>query len=96
MVGTMGIYKSLKINIVTVMKNREMLKIFLDPFKTKKMCEHAVKKLPYLLRYVRDQKRLNKCMIKLFSKMLEHKSLFLATTKIKTCVIKQLMINLMH
>ena len=54
------------------MKNREMLKVFLDHLKTKKMCKHAVKKLPYLLRYVRDQKRLNKCMIKLSSKMLEH------------------------
>ena len=92
----MDICKSLKINSLTVMKNREMLKFFLDHLKTKKMRKHAVKKLPYLLRYVRDQKRLNKCMIKLFSKMLEHKSLFLATTKIKTCVIKQLMINLMR
>ena len=72
MVDSMDICKSLKINSLTVMKNREMLKFFLDHLKTKKMRKHAVKKLPYLLRYVRDQKRLNKCMIKLSSKMLEH------------------------
>ena len=32
-----------------------MLKFVLDHFKTKKMCKHAVKKLPYLLRHVPDQ-----------------------------------------
>ena len=31
-----------------------MLKIFADHLKTKKMCKHAVKKLPYPLRYVPD------------------------------------------
>ena len=48
----MDIYKSLNISIVTVMKNLEMLKIVPDYLKTKKMCKHAVKKLPYLLRFV--------------------------------------------
>ena len=52
MVDIIDIYKSLNFNIVTVMKNREMLKFVLDNFKTKKMCKHAIKKLPYLLRYV--------------------------------------------
>ena len=37
------------------MKNPEMLKNLPDHLKTKKMCKHAVKKLPYLLRYVPDQ-----------------------------------------
>ena len=51
----MGIYKSLNISIGTVMKNLEMLKVVLDHLKTKKLCKHSVKKLPYLLRYVPDQ-----------------------------------------
>ena len=49
---SMDIYKSLNINIGTVMKNPEMLKFVPDHLKTKKMCKQAVKKLPYLLRYV--------------------------------------------
>ena len=32
-----------------------MLKFVPDYLKTKKMCKHAVKKLPYLSRYVLDQ-----------------------------------------
>ena len=38
----MDVYKSSNISIATVMKNLEM-------------CKHAVKNLPYLLRYVPDQ-----------------------------------------
>ena len=37
------------------MRNPEMLKFVPDLLKTKKMRKHAVKKLPYLLRYVPDQ-----------------------------------------
>ena len=37
------------------MKNPEMIKFVLDHLKTKKMCKQAVKKIPYLLRYVSDQ-----------------------------------------
>ena len=35
---SMDIYKSVKINIGTVMRNPEMLKFVLDHLKTKKMC----------------------------------------------------------
>ena len=52
MVDSMGIYKSLNINIGT---DTEMLNLFLIILKLKKMCKHAVKKLPYLLRYIPDQ-----------------------------------------
>ena len=41
-----NIYMSLNINIETVMSNH---------LKTKKICNHAVKKLPFLIRYVPDQ-----------------------------------------
>ena len=46
----MDIYKSLNIIIGTV-----MLKFVPDHLKTKKICKDAVKKLPYLLRYVPNQ-----------------------------------------
>ena len=55
MIDSMDIYKFLNINIGTVMKTREMLKFVPDHLKTKKVCKHAVIKLPYLLRYVPDQ-----------------------------------------
>ena len=60
MVDSMDIYKSININIGTKMKNPEILKFVLDHLKTQKkkknkMCNHAVKKLSYLLRYVPDQ-----------------------------------------
>ena len=51
----MNIYKSLNVKIGRVMKNPEMLNFPADRLETKKMCTHAVKKLPYLLRYVPDQ-----------------------------------------
>ena len=54
-VDIMNVYKSLNISIGTVMKNPEMLKFVSDHLKTKNMCKHAIKKLPYLLRYVPDQ-----------------------------------------
>ena len=58
MVDSMDNYKSLNINIGTVMKNPEMLKFVLDHPKTKNMRKHADKKLPYVLyvlRHVSDQ-----------------------------------------
>ena len=41
----MEIYKFVKASIGTVVKNPEMLKFVLDHLKTKKMCNHAVKKV---------------------------------------------------
>ena len=40
----MGIYKSVKIRIGTVMRNPEKLKFVPDHLKTKKMCKHVVTK----------------------------------------------------
>ena len=48
------IYTSVKIYIGTVIKNPEILKFVLDHLKTKKMRKHAVKKLPFVIRYVPD------------------------------------------
>ena len=45
------------------MRNSEMLKFVLDHLKTKKICKYAVKKLPYLLRYVSDQYKLFKKIV---------------------------------
>ena len=44
----MDVFKSLDISIGTVMKNPEMIKLGPDHLKTKKMCKHAIKKLPSL------------------------------------------------
>ena len=52
MVDIMDVHKSLNISIGTVMKNPEMLEFVADYLKTKKLCNHSFKKLPYLLRYV--------------------------------------------
>ena len=49
MAGVMDVYKFLNISTITVMKNPEMLKFVPNHLKTKNMCKHAVKKLPYLL-----------------------------------------------
>ena len=46
--------KSLKISIGAIIKNQEMLRVFVDHLKTKKMCKHAAKKI------------LKKCVLKLF------------------------------
>ena len=59
-VDSMDIYKSLKINIETVVKSRELLKSVPDHLKTKQMCKHVFKKLPYLLRCVTDQYKTQK------------------------------------
>ena len=48
----MDIYKSLNISIGTAVRNPEMLKFVSDYLKTKKICKHAVKKLPSVIRYV--------------------------------------------
>ena len=61
MVHVTNVYESLNISIGTIMKNPEMLKLVPDSRETKKMCKHAVKKFPYLLRY---DVRLHKCLIK--------------------------------
>ena len=106
MVVSMDIYKSLSINIGTVMENPKMLKFVLDHLKTKKMFKHAVKKLFSLLRYVPDeyktQQMCDKAIlengetIKSLPATKRKKNQELTATKIKKCVIKQLIITLMH
>ena len=59
-------WRLVKKSIGRVMKNLEMLKFVSDQLKTKEMCKHAVKKLPYLLRYVPDQCKTQKKVIKEF------------------------------
>ena len=50
----MCIHKLINTNIGTLMKNPEMLKFIPDHLKTKQMCNYAVKKLPFVIRYVPD------------------------------------------
>ena len=57
--------KILKISIGAIIKDPEILRLVPDHLKTKKMCKHTFKKLPFLITFLMD-KRLNKCLIKLF------------------------------
>ena len=56
----MDTYKSLNINIGTVIKNPEMLKLVPDHLKPKQIYNCAVK------RYVPNQYKTKKCVIELF------------------------------
>ena len=77
-------------------ENPEVLKLVPGHLKTKKMCKHAVRKLPFLIRYAPDQCKIQKFMIKLFQKTLEHYGLSLTATKMSNCVIRLLPIIFMH
>ena len=96
MADIMDVYKSLNISTVTVMKNLEMLKFVPDYYKTKNMRKYAVKKLPYPLRYILDQYQTQRMYNK---RILENGKTLkpdLTATKLMKCVIKQLIITLMH
>ena len=41
-------YKTPKISIGAIMKNPEILNFVSDHLKTKKMCKHALRKLPFV------------------------------------------------
>ena len=47
--------KTQKINIGEITRDPEMLRLFPNNLKNKKMCKHAVNKLAYLKKYVPDR-----------------------------------------
>ena len=47
--------KTQKINIGEIIKDPEMLEFVDDYLNTKKMCKHAVQKLPFLIKCVPDK-----------------------------------------
>ena len=53
------------------MKNPKILRFVSDPHKTKKMCKHAVKKLPFVMRFIPHryitQEILDKAILENFS-----------------------------
>ena len=53
------------------MKNAELLKFIPNHIETKNMCNHAVKKLALVIRYVSDQKK-TQCVVKLLIITLIH------------------------
>ena len=63
--NSIGTYKTVKINIGTVMRNPKMLRLVPDYPKTKKMYKYTVKKLPYLLAYVPEQYKTHQMCINL-------------------------------
>ena len=50
----MGIYKCVKVGTGAVMRKPEMSKFVPDHLKTTKICKHAVKKSPFVIRSVSD------------------------------------------
>ena len=86
---SMNIYKSVKINIGTVMKNPEILKL-------KKCVKMQLKKLHFLIRYVSDQYNIQQMCAKAILENGGTLSLFLTAIKINNCMIKLLTIILMH
>ena len=48
-------YTSSKMSIGAIIENPKMLKFVPDHLKTKNMFKNAVEKLPFIIRYVRDQ-----------------------------------------
>ena len=58
--SNMDIYKFVKIRIGTVMGNPVILKFVSDHLKTKEMCKHSFKKLPFVVRYVPDRYKTQK------------------------------------
>ena len=48
-------YKSSKIIIGAIIKNPKIIIFSPDHLKTKTICKHAVKKLPFVIRYVPNQ-----------------------------------------
>ena len=49
--------KTLKKGIGAITKDPEMLRLIPDHLKTKKMYKHAVKKLPFIIKYVLNQNK---------------------------------------
>ena len=64
-----GNYRTLQISIGAIIKDVETLGFVHDHLKSEKMSKHAVKKLPFVKKYVLDQYfwflRQKRCLIKL-------------------------------
>ena len=88
--------KSLNINIGTVMKSPEMSELVPDHLKTKKICKHAVKELPYLLINVPDKYKTQQMCDKAIPENVGTLKYVPDCCKNKKCVIKQSRIILMH
>ena len=59
-------YKSSKIRTGAIIKNPEKLRLVFDYLKAKKNCKHAVNKLHFVIIYVPNQYKTEKCIKKLF------------------------------
>ena len=88
--------KSLRTSIGAIIKNPEMLRFVTDHFKTKKMCKHVVKKLPFVTRYVPNQYKGQQMHDIIFLENGVMLKFVLNCYKNQKCVIKLLIIMLMH
>ena len=88
-------YNNLKISIETI-KKPQMLKFIPDHPKTKKMCENAVTKLPFLIMYVPDWYMVREMCSSYSRKWWNAKVYSWLLQKSKICVITPLIIMLMN
>ena len=89
-------YKSLKISFASITKTPEMLRFVTDHLKTKMTIENAVKKLPFIIKYVLDwyktQEMCDKTILEIGGTLMFVPDCY----KNKKCLIKLLIIVLMH
>ena len=88
--------KSLRTSIGAIIKNSEMLRFVPDHLKTKKMCKHVIKKLPFVTRYVPNQFKGQQMHDIIFLENGVMLKFVLNCYKNQKCVIKLLIIMLMH
>ena len=86
-------HKNLKVSIGTIIKSSEMLRFVSDHLKIKNMCKHAVKKLPFVTRYVPDRYKTQEICDKV---NLENDRTLIFLLDCYNCAIKLLIIRLMH
>ena len=92
MVDIMDVYKSLNISTVTVMKNQEILIVI----KLKKYVSMQLKNYHCTTRYVSDQYKTQQMCDKVILENGRALKSFPDCYKNQKCVIKQLIITLMH
>ena len=73
-----------------------MLEFVTDHLKTKRLCKNAVTRLQFPIKYVPDRYKTQQMCYKIIKRNGGILILLLTTTRIKTCIMKLLMIILIH
>ena len=87
-------YKSWKMHIGAIMKNPETIRFVPDDLETKKMFKNAAKKLLFAITYFSDWYKTQEMCNKIIEENVG--TLNFITTRIKKCIMKLLIIMVMH